>query len=228
MRSGRWTIALLTLVPAACRSAPGCSSAAPAGATFLTSPGHEAFRAAAPDTFRAVFETSRGDFSVRIVRAWAPRGADRFYNLVRNGFYDGTRFFRAVSGFVVQWGVHGDPRVTQAWARQCIEDDPVRRTNARRTLTFAFGRPGTRTTQIFINLGMNRRLDPLGFAPIGEVVAGMEVVDSLYAGYGDRPPTGNGPDPVILVEEGNAYLAREFPKLDSIVRARIELNGGNH
>ncbi|MGH7469308.1 MAG: peptidylprolyl isomerase, partial [Longimicrobiales bacterium] len=168
---------------------------------------------------------SRGDFSVQVVRAWAPRGADRFHNLVHNGFYDGTRFYRAVSGFVVQWGVHGDPQVTQAWARQCIADDPVRRTNARRTLTFAFGQPDTRTTQVFINLGMNTRLDQLGFTPMGEVIEGMPTVDSLYTGYGDRPPAGQGPDPMQLVEQGNEYLEREFPLLDSIVRARITTSG---
>ena len=109
--------------------------------------------------------TSRGDFFVQVVREWAPRGADRFYNLVRNGFYDGNRFYRAIDGFIVQWGASGDPAVNRAWARQCIHDDPVRRTNVRRAVTFAFGRPNTRTTQVFINFGVNWRLDDSGFAP---------------------------------------------------------------
>ena len=187
----------------------------------MTNPGDSAFRGTAPDSFITRFETSRGDFYVQVVRAWAPLGADRFYNLVRNGFYNGNRLYRVVDGFVVQWGIHGDPEVSAAWSRQCIPDDPVRRTNGRRTLTFAFGEPGTRTTQVFINYGMNVRLDRMGFAPIGEVIEGMGTVDSLYSAYGERPPRGRGPDPMRVVKEGNVYLDREFPALDSIVRATL-------
>jgi peptidyl-prolyl cis-trans isomerase A (cyclophilin A) len=215
----------LALVLAACQPDSGCSDQAPVGATLLSTPGAGAFHQAAPDSFIARFETSRGTFAVQVVRDWAPRGADRFYNLVRNGFYDGNRFFRVVNGFVVQWGVHGEPAVSQAWARQCIPDDPVRRGNTRRAVSFAFGRPGTRTTQVFVNYGMNPRLDGLGFASFGEVIDGMATLDSLHAAYGDGPPRGTGPDAVKLVDEGNAYLDREFPRVDSIVRARIVAEG---
>ena len=151
-------IGLGLAVISACADRSGCSTEAPVGTTLLTSPGDSAFQAVAPDSFIARFETSRGDFFVQVVREWAPRGADRFYNLVRNGFYDGNRFFRVVDGFVVQWGVNGDPAVSQAWARQCIPDDPVIRPNTRPAITFAFGAPNTRTTQVFVNYGMNRRL----------------------------------------------------------------------
>jgi cyclophilin family peptidyl-prolyl cis-trans isomerase len=209
-----------------CGPRSGCSKNAPRGATLLTSPGDSAFQRVAPDTFIAQFQTSRGNFFVQVARAWAPRGADRFYNLVRRGFYDGNRFYRVVDGFVVQWGASGDPAVNRAWARQCIHDDPVKRPNIRRAVTFAFGQPNTRTTQVFINFGVNWRLDQSGFAPFGEVIEGMEVVDSLYNGYGDGPPRGNGPDAGRVSREGNAYLAREFPKLDSIVHARIVAESG--
>lgn len=203
-----------------CAPGNGCSDDAPTGQTLLTSPGDTAFARTAPDTFIVRFETSRGDFFVETVREWAPRGADRFYNLVRAGFYDGNKFFRVISGFVVQWGINGDPEVSKAWARQCIEDDPVRRVNTRRAVTFAFGEPDTRTTQLFINYGLNTSLDRMGFAPVGHVIEGMEVVDSLYSAYGERPPSGIGPDPVRIVKEGNEYL-KQFPRLDSILRARV-------
>ena len=218
-RAGPFVAALVLLTGCAPRS--GCSDRAPQGSTLLTSPADSAFRGTAPDSFIARFETSRGDFYVQVVRDWAPVGADRFYNLVRNGFYNGNRFYRVIDGFVVQWGVHGSPDVSEAWSRQCIKDDAVRRINTRRMVTFAFGEPDTRTTQVFINYGMNTRLDRMGFAPLGEVIEGMTTVDSLYNGYGERPPKGQGPDPVRLVKEGNAYLDREFPALDSIIRASV-------
>ena len=211
----------LTGWTAGCADANGCSTDAPTGNTLLSSPADSAFHKMAPDTFIARFETSRGDVFVQVVRRWAPHGADRFYNLVRNGFYDGNRFFRVVDAFVVQWGVHGDPAVSEAWARQCIPDDPVLKHNTRGTITFAFGAPNTRTTQVFISYGMNSSLDASGFAPFGEVIQGMEAVDSLYRDYGDGPPRGTGPDAVRLVKEGNAYLDRDFPRLDSIIRARV-------
>ncbi len=215
------TLCLAIACLSACTDRTGCSDDAPTGSTLLQSPGDTAFHVVAPDSFIARFETSRGDFFVQVVRDWSPHGADRFYNLVRNGFYDGNRFFRVVDGFVVQWGVHGDPAVNTAWARQCIPDDPVLRHNTRRAITFAFGAPNTRTTQVFINFGMNRTLDGSGFAPFGEIIQGMEVVDSLYKGYGDGAAGGTGPDPVRLVEEGNVYLDREFPLIDSIIRAQV-------
>src|SRR5262245_52323553 len=215
------TVGLALLVVSGCSPLTGCSDDAPIGETLLTSPGDSAFRATAPDTFIAQFQTSRGDFFVQVVRVWAPRGADRFYNLVRNGFYDGNRFYRVIEGFVAQWGASGDPAVNRAWARQCIRDDPVKRTNIRRAVTFAFGRPNTRATQVFVNYGVNDQLDQAGFAPFGEVIEGMEVVDSIYSGYGDGPPRGSGPDASRVNKEGNVYLAREFPRLDSIAHARI-------
>jgi peptidyl-prolyl cis-trans isomerase A (cyclophilin A) len=218
----RWALVLaLSVTLGACTDGTGCSDEAPVGKTLLTSPGDSAFRRVAPDSFIARFETNRGDFFVQVVRSWAPRGADRFYNLVRNGFYDGNRFYRVVETFVVQWGVHGDPAVTDAWARQCIPDDPVYLPNTRGAVTFAFGEPNTRTTQIFINFGVNSRLNAAGFAPFGTIIEGMATVDSLYGGYGEMPPRGTGPDPLRLVKEGNAYLDRQFPLVDSIIRARV-------
>lgn len=175
----------------------------------------------APGVFQVRFETSKGDFVVQAHRAWAPRGVDRFHQLVNSGFFDNTRFFRVVSGFMVQFGVHGDPAVNMAWEKLAIPDDSVTQSNTRGMVTFAMAGPDTRTTQLFINLVDNRQLDEMGFAPIGRVVSGMEVVDSLYAGYGDGPPSGFGPDQMQLMREGNAYLEREFPKLDFIRTARL-------
>lgn len=175
----------------------------------------------APETFRARFETSAGEFTVEVNRAWAPRGADRFYNLVRHGFYDGTRFFRVLDGFVAQFGISGDPAVTRAWEGETIPDDPVERSNERGTLTFATSGPNSRTTQLFINLADNPRLDGMGFAPIGRVVEGMSVVDDLYAGHGEGAPRGEGPAQGRIEAEGNAYLEEEFPELDYIEEAHV-------
>lgn len=177
--------------------------------------------AAAPDTFRVAFETNEGRFLVEVARDWAPRGADRFYNLVRHGFYDGVRFFRVLEGFVVQFGISGDPDVSRAWKGATLPDDPVRRSNTRGTLSFATSGPNSRTTQLFINLGDNSRLDAMGFSPVGEVVEGMDVVESLYAGYGEGAPRGDGPDQDRIESEGNEYLRSEFPELDYVERARI-------
>jgi len=179
----------------------------------------------APATFRVRFETSKGTFTLEAHRAWAPRGVDRLYNLVQSGFFDNTRFFRTVTGFMVQFGVHGDPAVNAAWENLAIPDDSVAESNTRGRMSFAMAGPGTRTTQVFINLVDNRSLDGMGFAPVGEVIDGMAVVDSLYAGYGDGPPAGFGPDQMRLMREGNAYLEREFPKLDFIRTARLVTDG---
>ena len=175
----------------------------------------------APAAFKVLFETTEGDFVVEVYRAWAPRGADRFYNLVRHGYYDGVRFFRTVPGFVVQFGIHGDPVVSAAWREARIPDDSVEASNQRGTVTFATGGPDTRTTQLFINLADNARLDAQGFAPFGRVVGGMDVVARLHSEYGDARPRGQGPDQDRIHAEGNAYLQSEFPLLDSVVRARI-------
>ena len=175
----------------------------------------------APDTFRVSFETSKGRFVVEAVRAWAPVGVDRFHHLVSLGYYDGTKFFRVLPGFVAQFGMHGDPAVNAAWRERTLPDDSVRTSNAMGTVTFAMGGPQSRTTQLFINTRDNARLDAMGFAPIGRVVDGMHVVTSLYAGYGEGPPNGGGPSQELIGEQGNKYLNRSFPALDSIIRARI-------
>ncbi|MCC6927660.1 MAG: peptidylprolyl isomerase [Gemmatimonadaceae bacterium] len=177
--------------------------------------------AEAPSTFKVRFETSKGAFVVEAHRAWAPKGVDRLYSLVNSGFFDNTRFFRTVTGFMVQFGVHGDPAVNAAWENLAIPDDSVAQGNSRGRMSFAMAGPGTRTTQVFINLVDNRSLDEMGFAPVAEVVEGMAVVDSLYGGYGDGPPAGFGPDQMRLMREGNTYLDKEFPKLDFIRTARV-------
>jgi peptidyl-prolyl cis-trans isomerase A (cyclophilin A) len=175
----------------------------------------------APETFRVRFETTAGDFVVEARRGWAPRGVDRFYNLVSEGFYDDVRFFRVIEGFMAQFGIAADPGTAPAWHRTRIEDDPVTESNTRGRVTFATAGPGTRTTQLFINYGDNSRLDGMGFAPIGEVVEGMSVVDSLHAGYGEGAPRGRGPDQGRIQGEGNAYLESEFPDIDWIRRAAL-------
>lgn len=178
----------------------------------------------APDSFRVAFETSRGRFDVVAHRAWAPAGVDRFYDLVRRRYYDDARFFRVVRGFVAQFGLSGDPRVTAAWRTRAIPDEPVRETNRRGRIAFARGGRNTRTTQLFINLRDNARLDTLngfGFPPIAEVVAGMEVVDSLYAGYGESFGGGRGAIQDSIRASGNEYLGRRFPLLDFIRTARV-------
>jgi peptidyl-prolyl cis-trans isomerase A (cyclophilin A) len=176
----------------------------------------------APDTVVADVETSKGTFTVEMIRAWAPVGVDRFYNLARAGYYDDSRFFRVVFRFVAQFGIAGNPTVASLWAGQRIARDSVRTSNARGTIAFAQARPTDRTTNLFVNLRDNANLDPMGFAPIGRVVQGMEVVDSLYSGYGDipssEPPLGN---PRRLFGESNRYLDAEFPKLDRLVKITI-------
>ena len=169
----------------------------------------------APATFRVDFDTSRGPFVVEITREQAPNGADRFYNLVKAKYFDGARFYRVVPGFMVQWGAAADPEVSKTWDKT-IPDDPVKATNARGTITFAASsQPDSRTTHMFINFGDNARLDAMGFAPVGKVVTGMENVDQIYSGDGERP------DQMQLKEEGNAYLQKEFPNLDYIKTARL-------
>jgi len=155
-------------------------------------------------------------------RDWAPRGVDRFYHLVQLGYFDDARFFRVLSGFMAQWGMNGNPRVTAAWEPLTIADDSVKQSNVRGMVTFAAGSaPDTRSTQLFINYRDNRNLDGMRFAPIGQVVDGMSVVDSLYSGYGEGAPDGAGPSQERIASEGNAYLTKNFPKLDFIKTARI-------
>jgi peptidyl-prolyl cis-trans isomerase A (cyclophilin A) len=175
----------------------------------------------APDTFKANFDTSKGTFTITVNRAWAPLGADRFYNLVKNGFYDDLRFYRVLDGFMAQVGIHGNPTIAKAWVGARIQDDPVKQSNRRGFVTFATGGPNTRTTQIFINLGNNVALDKQGFAPFGEVTSGMNVVDRLFSGYGEGAPDGKGPSQPRVQAEGNVYLNKDFPKLDFIKAATI-------
>jgi len=211
----------LAILGGACKKSAPPSTAAAAVPDFHH-PADPGFAQQAPDSFRVRFQTTKGDFVVAVHRAWAPRGVDRFYNLVRSGFYDGVRFFRVMPGFMAQFGIHGDTAVTAAWREQRIPDDLVRRTNVRGMMTFATAGPATRTTQIFINYRDNDRLDALGFAPFGQVVEGMDVVDKLYGGYGEAAPQGHGPDQYRLNIEGEKYLARQFPKLDKIKRATVD------
>ncbi len=175
----------------------------------------------APDTYKVKFDTSKGPFTVEVTRAWAPLGADRFYNLVKNGYYDNCRFFRVVSNFMVQFGINGDKDLNAAWREARIEDDPVKESNKRGYITFATSGPNSRTTQVFINFKDNAFLDKMGFSPFGKVVEGMDVVDSLYAEYGEGAPKGKGPNQMKMQTEGNEYLEKEFPKLDYIKSASI-------
>jgi len=180
------------------------------------------FTETAPATFRAHFETSGGEVVLELHRDWAPVGVDRFYNLAKNGFFDDSRMYRVMDGFMAQFGIHADPYVTQAWKKQFIVDDPVVATNSRGRVTFAKGGLHTRTTEIFINYRDNPALDEDGFSPIGEVIAGMDVVDAFYAEYGDGPPRGSGPYAAMAEARGNQYLDAEFGELTKIVRVTLE------
>lgn len=203
--------------PAAVKPAPAPAAAGLLDPTKAT--------ATAPDTFKVTFQTTKGDFTVEVHRAWAPMGADRFYNLVKVGFFTDVAFFRVISGFMAQFGIHGDPKVSAAWKSARITDDPVDSkvaSNTRGRLTFAMAGPNTRSTQFFISFAdRNARLDGMGFPPIGEVVDGMNVIDSIHSGYGEGAPRGQGPAQGRLQGEGNAYLKAEFPRLDYIKAAKV-------
>lgn len=176
----------------------------------------------APEVFRVRFETSQGPFVVEVHREWAPHGADRFHALVEAGYFDDSRFFRVVPGFIAQLGVAGDPKVTAAWKDRTIPDDPVRRSNTRGTIAYAMTGPNTRATQLYINLADNSRLDAQGFAPIGRVTSGMEVVDRLYSGYGEKSGGGmRGGKQGEMLKGGNAWLDANFPRLDRLLKARV-------
>jgi cyclophilin family peptidyl-prolyl cis-trans isomerase len=199
------------------REAPAPSSE-PSQASEPTSPLLDPAQAqeTAPDTFRARFETTKGKFTIEVVRDWAPRGADRFYNLVKLGFYDDVALFRIVEGFVAQFGINGDPAVSRAWGDARIPDDPVVQSNTRGMVTYAkTNAPHSRTTQLFINYADNDNLDGYGFAPFGRVVEGMDVVDSFFAGYGENVDQG------AAERRGNDYFRNERPKLDFIERATL-------
>jgi peptidyl-prolyl cis-trans isomerase A (cyclophilin A) len=202
-------VVLIIAASAACR---------PAGAQDAGLRNPAALTEQAPAMFDAAFDTSKGRFVMQVHREWAPVGADRFYNLVKSGYFAEVRFFRVVAGQLAQFGMHGDPAVEAAWRDAAVKDDPVLHGNTRGTVAFASRGPDTRTTQLFISLRDNSAYDRLGFAPFAEVVSGMDVVDSLYAGDQERPVQG------LIDAEGNAYLAREFPNLDYIKTAAILSN----
>jgi peptidyl-prolyl cis-trans isomerase A (cyclophilin A) len=176
----------------------------------------------APAEFRARFETTKGDFVVNLTREWSPKGVDHFYHLVKLGYYDDIAFFRAIEGFMVQFGIHGDPEINAVWSDANIDDEPVKASNKRGFLTYAKSRqPNSRSTQLYINLTDNLSLDSMGFSPIGQVVEGMSVVDSLHTGYGEGAPRGRGPSQQAFSEQGNALLKKQFPELDYIKRVVI-------
>ncbi len=174
------------------------------------------------EVYKVRFDTSKGPIVVEVHRAWAPQGADRFFELVHTGFFDESRFFRVVKGFVVQFGLSKDPKVSQLWSQMKIIDDPQKEKNKRGTITFAIHGPNTRTSQVFINLVDNFTLDSSGFVPFGKVIEGMENVDHIYWQYGDIAPRGEGPDPNLIMDMGNEYLQRRFPSLDYIKTAKVE------
>ncbi|HLB38477.1 MAG TPA: peptidylprolyl isomerase [Gemmatimonadales bacterium] len=196
-------------------------SAAPAAAPVspLTDPNAPELNATAPDVYRVKFETSKGDFEIEVTRTWAPRGADRFYNLVKNGWYDDNRFFRVVPNFMVQFGINGDPAISKWWRNARIADDPVTQSNKRGMITFAMSGVDSRTTQVFINFKDNAFLDPQRFAPFGRVVNGMDVVDRLNGEYAEAPSSGQGQ--MMIQTQGNAFLQANFPNLDYIKKASI-------
>jgi peptidyl-prolyl cis-trans isomerase A (cyclophilin A) len=190
---------------------PGTLS--PAAKAKLKNPA--ALKDVAPPEFRAAFDTSAGPFVVVVHRAWAPKGADRFYNLVKYGFFDNCRFFRVLPNFMAQFGINGDPTIQAAWRSANLPDDPVTQSNRRGTITFATAGPNTRTTQLFINFKDNAGLDRQGFAPFGEVVSGMESVDKINAEYKELPKQ------EVIQRQGNAYL-KQFPRLDYVRKATIQ------
>jgi cyclophilin family peptidyl-prolyl cis-trans isomerase len=189
---------------------------------LLVNPSDAYWQSHAPAVYDARVETTKGSFVLEITRDWAPRGADRFYNLARAGYFDDTRFSRVVPKFIAQFGLSGDPAVAHAWVNNTFPDDSVKQSSTRGTIAFAMTGPNARTTQLYVSLVDNSRLDVQGFSPLGRVIEGMDVVDSLYSGYGENSGGGvragkQGP----LIDGGNAYVDREFPKLDHLLRITI-------
>jgi len=175
----------------------------------------------APAEYRVTLETTEGDVVIQVYREWAPLGADRFYNLAKGGFYDDSRIYRVLPGFMAQFGLNADPYVNQVWKKEFLVDDPVAESNTRGRVAFAKGGRHTRTTEIFISYKDNSALDEEGFAPIGEVVEGMDVVDAFYSEYGDGPPRGDGPYQAMAQARGNEYLDADFPELTRILSATV-------
>ncbi len=214
---------LLACLAAAQTAAPKAPAKSPAPAVSSRVLHPELFKAKAPDLYRVKFTTTKGDFVVEVHRDWAPLGADRFYNLVRSGYFVGNGFYRAIQGVLVQWGINANPEATKAWSTTQIKDDPVTQHNTPGTVVFAKSGPNTRTTHLFINLQDNSsQLDALGFEPIGTVTEGMDVVKSLYSGYGDmKEQGGGGPSQEAYTKEGKAYLDKSFPMVDKIVSTTV-------
>jgi peptidyl-prolyl cis-trans isomerase A (cyclophilin A) len=229
-------LAIVGLVPSLLRAqdqAPAAKPAAPVSHARSASSNHTGtdpallhpatLKAQAPAEYDVKFVTTKGEFVIHVTRAWAPNGADRFYNLVKHHFYDGATFFRYVDGFVVQFGLTGNPAVNKAWTDATIKDDPVKASNKVGFITFAHAGKDTRTTQIFINLGDNSRLDGMGFPPFGQVISGMDVVTSFYSGYGEATTSKQGE----ITNEGQPFLDKNFPKLDSIKTATVVTSPGS-
>lgn len=209
----------MPLAAAACLMLAGCS---PPNETKKEEAPAAAKKGRAPDVYQVNLDTSKGAVVIEVHRDWAPIGADHFHTLVKTGFYDGNRFFRVVRNFVVQFGINGDPKTNQLWSNTNLPDDAVKESNVKGTLTYAALGPYTRGTQVFFNLKDNQTLDSRGFAPIGKVISGMDVVERFYSSYGDMPPGGQGPDPSKIDLQGNDYLASRFPRLDYIKKATIQ------
>jgi peptidyl-prolyl cis-trans isomerase A (cyclophilin A) len=234
--SGFCLLAMMGSIPSILKAqdqAPAAKPAAPVSHARSASSNHTGtdpallhpatLKAQAPAEYDVKFVTTKGEFVIHVTRAWAPNGADRFYNLVKHHFYDGATFFRYVDGFVVQFGLTGNPAVNKAWTDATIKDDPVTASNKVGFITFAHAGKDTRTTQVFINLGDNSRLDGMGFPPFGQVISGMDVVKSFYSGYGEATTSKQGE----ITNEGKAFLDKNFPKLDSIQTAAIVAPAGS-
>lgn len=206
---------------ASCEDARSSAAGSATVAAALLTPDAVALAAPAPDSFAVILATSEGEIEIRVRRAWAPLGADRLHYLAQHGFFSGARFFRVLPGFVAQFGLSGIPAVDAVFEREAFADDPVATGNRRGTVVFATAGPDSRTTQLFVNLADNAQLDGMGFAPVGEVVRGMEVAERLHAGYGEGAPYGPGPDQSRITREGNRYLLSAYPALDSIVSVLV-------
>jgi peptidyl-prolyl cis-trans isomerase A (cyclophilin A) len=215
----RWSFAALAVSAITLAALPSCASGPAGDRSALLDTAHSA--EIAPEVFRVRFETSRGPFVMEVHHAWSPWAADRFYYLVRRNFYDSAAFFRVLPGYIAQFGINGNPQIAASWQQRLFPDDTTRHeSNLRGRISFASAGPHTRNTQLFINLRNNASLDQ-SYAPIGEIVEGMNVVDSLWSGYGDGPPGGKGADQSRIFAEGNRYLMQDFPKLDYVKTARV-------
>lgn len=215
----------VVLLSAACGGAPDAEEQTDPRLTDPLLRGADRYAETAPAEYQVRLETSAGEVVIQVHREWAPLGADRFYNLAKGGFYDDTRIYRVVPGFMAQFGLSGNPYVNQVWKSEYLVDDPVVETNARGRVAFAKGGRHTRTTEVFISYKDNAALDDENFAPFGEVIEGMEFVDAFYGEYGDGPPRGDGPYQAMAAARGNEYLDADFPELTRIVRATVTPGG---